>query len=97
MVSLSNQKQQKKQAYKLLVNSPMGNIMLKRLFRKIQVCSIMENKIEIYLTKIFIEIKVKIEQATVWLDAHLIARLFNVNRPAIVKHIQTVPFWYKLL
>ena len=57
----------------------------------------MENRIEIYLTKSGIEIKVKNEQATVWLDAHLIARLFNVNRPAIVKHIQTVPFWNKLL
>lgn len=50
----------------------------------------MENRIEIYLTKGGIEIKVKIEQETVWLDAHLIARLFNVNRPAIVKHIQNI-------
>lgn len=50
----------------------------------------MENKIEIYLAKSGIEVKVKIEQETVWLDAHLIARLFSVNRPAIVKHIQNI-------
>jgi death-on-curing family protein len=50
----------------------------------------MENKIEIYLAKNGVEIAVKIEQETVWLDAHLIARLFNVNRPAIVKHIQNI-------
>ena len=70
--------------------------MLKRLFCKIQVCNIMDDRIEIYLTKSGIEIKVKIEQATVWLDAHLIARLFNVNRPEMLKHIQTIPFWNKL-
>jgi len=56
----------------------------------------MDDRIEIYLTKSGIEIKVKIEQATVWLDAHLIARLFNVNRPEMLKHIQTIPFWNKL-
>lgn len=70
--------------------------MLKRLFCKIQVCNIMDDRIEIYLTKSGIEIKVKIEQATVWLDAHLIARLFNVNRSEMLKHIQTIPFWNKL-
>ncbi|MBN2029048.1 virulence protein RhuM/Fic/DOC family protein [bacterium] len=36
------------------------------------------------------EIQVKLEKDTVWLDAHLIARLFNVNRPAIVKHIHNI-------
>lgn len=36
------------------------------------------------------EIEVKLEQDTVWLDAHLIGSLFNVNRPAIVKHINNI-------
>lgn len=36
------------------------------------------------------EIQVKLEEDTVWLDAHLIARLFDVNRPAIVKHINNI-------
>jgi len=36
------------------------------------------------------EIQVKLEKETVWLDAHLIARLFDVNRPAIVKHINNI-------
>jgi len=36
------------------------------------------------------EIQVKLEQDTVWLDAHLIAKLFDVNRPAIVKHINNI-------
>ena len=37
-----------------------------------------------------IEIKVNLYQDTVWLDAHLIASLFNIQRPAIVKHIQNI-------
>lgn len=36
------------------------------------------------------QIDVKFENETVWLDAHLIAKLFNVNRPAIVKHIRNI-------
>ena len=36
------------------------------------------------------EIEVKMEKDTVWLDAHLIARLFGVNRPAIVKHTNNI-------
>jgi len=36
------------------------------------------------------EIQVKLEQDSVWLDAHLIAKVFNVNRPAIVKHINNI-------
>jgi death-on-curing family protein len=31
-----------------------------------------------------------LEKNTVWLDAHLIAQLFDVNRPAIVKHINNI-------
>ncbi|MFH1823702.1 MAG: virulence protein RhuM/Fic/DOC family protein [Candidatus Firestonebacteria bacterium] len=36
------------------------------------------------------EIQVKLDKDTVWIDAHLIARLFDVNRPAIVKHINNI-------
>ncbi len=36
------------------------------------------------------EIQVKLEHDSVWLDAHLIAKLFDVNRPAIVKHINNI-------
>lgn len=37
-----------------------------------------------------IKIDVKLDQETVWLDAHKIAKLFGVNRPAIVKHINNI-------
>lgn len=47
----------------------------------------MENKIEIYKTSKGTEISVTLENDTVWLDAHTIADLFGVNRPAIVKHV----------
>lgn len=36
------------------------------------------------------EIQVKLENESVWLDAHLIAKVFDVNRPAIVKHINNI-------
>lgn len=36
------------------------------------------------------EIRVRLEKDTVWLDAHLIAKLFGVNRSAIVKHINNI-------
>ena len=36
------------------------------------------------------QIKVKLEKDSVWLSAHLIAKLFGVNRPAIVKHINNI-------
>ncbi len=37
-----------------------------------------------------VEIYVRLEKETVWLDAHQIAMLFGVNRPAIVKHINNI-------
>ena len=46
--------------------------------------------IQIYKTDKGADIQVKLDNETVWLDAHLIASLFNVNRPAIVKHIQNI-------
>ena len=51
----------------------------------------MENQIEIFKTKDNqTEVQVRFEHETVWLDAHMIASLFAVNRPAIVKHIQNI-------
>jgi len=50
-----------------------------------------KGEIVIYQTKDKrVELKVKLEQETVWLDAHQIALLFGVNRSAIVKHINNV-------
>ena len=46
--------------------------------------------IEIYKPQSGAEITVKLENDTVWLDSRLIAHLFNVKRPAIVKHIQNI-------
>lgn len=46
--------------------------------------------IEIYKTATGTEIQVKLDRETVWLDAHLISDLFEVNRPAIVKHIGNI-------
>lgn len=49
------------------------------------------NEIEIYKTKDSrIEVKVIFENESIWLDAHVMATLFDVNRPAIVKHIQNI-------
>lgn len=50
----------------------------------------MENKIEIYKTSRGAEVSVQLEMDTVWLDAHNIAEVFGVNRPAIVKHIGNI-------
>lgn len=36
------------------------------------------------------DIQVKLEKDSILLDAHLIAKLFDVNRPAIVKHINNI-------
>ena len=36
------------------------------------------------------QVEVRLEKETVWLDAHQIALVFGVNRPAIVKHINNI-------
>ncbi|MGQ9848228.1 MAG: virulence RhuM family protein, partial [Bacteroidales bacterium] len=36
------------------------------------------------------EIEVKLEKDTVWLDAHLIAKLFEIDRTVVVKHINSI-------
>jgi death-on-curing family protein len=51
---------------------------------------IQKGSIQIYRSSIGPEIDVMLDGKTVWLDAHLIALLFDVNRPAIVKHIQNI-------
>ena len=57
--------------------------------------NINKGEIVIYRTKSGeVEIKVKLEKETIWLDAHQIAQIFDVNRPAIVKHINNI---YKTL
>lgn len=51
----------------------------------------MENEIEIYTTPDGeTRIDVRFEQETVWMDAHSIAQLFDVQRPAVVKHIGNI-------
>jgi hypothetical protein len=45
---------------------------------------------EIFKTSNGAEVAVKLENDTVWLDAHTIASIFGVNRPAIVKHIGNI-------
>jgi len=49
-----------------------------------------KGQIEIFKTAKGSEIQVNLDKDTVWLDAHLIAHLFDVQRPAIVKHIKNI-------
>lgn len=49
-----------------------------------------KGEIQIYKTQTGAEIQIKLDKNTVWLDAHLIALLFDVQRPAIVKHIHNI-------
>ncbi len=37
-----------------------------------------------------VELKVQLEDETVWLDAHQMAQIFDVKRPAAVKHIHNI-------
>ncbi len=49
-----------------------------------------KGEIIIYKTRQGPELKVRLREETVWLDAHQLAGLFGVNRPAIVKHISNI-------
>jgi len=52
-----------------------------------------QNKGEIIIyqtSKKEVDIKVRLEKETVWLDARQMAQIFDVNRPAIVKHINNI-------
>jgi prophage maintenance system killer protein len=37
-----------------------------------------------------VQVKVSLDKETIWLDAHQMAEIFDVNRPAIVKHIANI-------
>jgi len=51
----------------------------------------MNDKIEIYKSKDGqTQVKVKFDKETVWLNTRFIAILFDVQRPAIVKHINNI-------
>ena len=50
-----------------------------------------DNKIAIFVSKgLDIQVKVRLDKNTIWLDAHQMADLFGVKRPAVVKHIQNI-------
>jgi len=51
---------------------------------------ISKGEIIIYESKDGPNLEVRLEEDSVWLDAHLMAKLFNVNRPAVVKHINNI-------
>lgn len=51
----------------------------------------MENQIEIYQgSDGQTQIEVKFEEDTVWLDSHAMSSIYDVQRPAIVKHINNI-------
>ena len=50
----------------------------------------MINKIEIYTTATGTEIAIALKDNTVWLETKLIANLFEVQRPAIVKYLNNI-------
>ncbi len=50
-----------------------------------------KGEIVIYRTaKKEVELKVRLEKETVWLDAHQMAQVFNIDRTVIVKHIRNI-------
>jgi len=49
-----------------------------------------KGEIIMYKTSTGPKLEVRLEKETIWLDAHQIAKLFDVNRPAVVKHINNV-------
>lgn len=49
-----------------------------------------KGNIEIFSSASGTDVEVKLDNDTVWLDAHQIAVVFNVQRPAIVKHIGNI-------
>jgi death-on-curing family protein len=51
---------------------------------------IKKGEIIIYESKEGPKLEVRLDKETVWLDAHLMAKLFDVKRPAIVKHINNI-------
>ena len=37
-----------------------------------------------------VKLEVKLEKETIWLDSHQMSKIFGVNRPAIVKHVNNI-------
>jgi hypothetical protein len=52
--------------------------------------NISKGEIILYKSKDGPALEVRLEEDSVWLDAHLMAKLFDVNRPAVVKHINNI-------
>ena len=53
---------------------------------KISVKDFSKGQVIVYRNKV----EVRLHKETVWLDAHQMAVLFGVNRPAVVKHINNI-------
>jgi hypothetical protein len=51
---------------------------------------IKKGEIIIYKAKGGPALEVRLVEDSVWLDAHLMAKLFDVNHPAVVKHINNI-------
>ncbi len=49
-----------------------------------------QGNLQIYTTQKGTEVQLKLENETLWLDAHFIAEIFDVQRPAVVKHIKNI-------
>jgi hypothetical protein len=51
---------------------------------------ISKGKIIIYKSKEGPKLEVRLQEDTVWLDAHLMAKLFEIDRTVVVKHIRNI-------
>jgi hypothetical protein len=49
-----------------------------------------QGKIEIFKTQKGTDVQVILENDTLWLDARLISEIFDIQRPAVVKHINNI-------
>lgn len=49
-----------------------------------------KGEIIIYKAKEGPELRVRLEENTVWLDAHLIARLFGIDRTVVIRHLRNI-------
>lgn len=59
--------------------------------KKLEQLNKSRNEIIIYQSKGGdIRLRIKFKQETIWLNAHQMAQIFGVNRPAIVKHISNI-------
>jgi hypothetical protein len=49
-----------------------------------------KGEIIIYKTKQGPELEVRLQKETVWLDAHQLAKLFDIDRTGVIKHIANI-------